>query len=255
VPVLEWLELLVQPVAVVGWGLVAIAWLARRGAPALRWGTIALALGYFALATPLGANGVTGALERAATTAADACGPAADRGAIVVLAGGMTGHPSSPDDIARLQVESIRRVFEAVSLARSAGEAPVIVAGGSGGPVREADLMASLASAQGLAPERVLLERESRTTAEAASHVASLLTQRRLEAVPVRLVTSALHMPRAAAAFRRRGLAVCPVPVDTRFVWPALHAALVPQATALEKSTAAWHELVGYAVYWATGRL
>ena len=69
------------------------------------------------------------------------------------------------------------------------------------------------------------------------------------------LVTSAMHMPRAAASFRRHGVDVCPVPVDRRRLRPAAHEALIPQVTALDKSTAAYHEIIGYVAYWATGRL
>lgn len=253
---LDWADLLCQPVALIGWLLLALVWLAWR-APvpvAIRRAATALAVLFFAAATPLGANLAARALEGGGPPAAGACAEPAPRCAIVVLAGGMSGTPASSDEVASLQLASVRRVIEGVRLAATAPEATLILAGGGGGTVREADLMARLATALGLPPARLLLERESRTTAEGARNVARLLAERGVPG-PVRLVTSAMHLPRAAASFRRQGIEVCPVPVDRRAVRPDASEALIPQITALEKSTAAWHEAVGYVVYWATGRL
>ena len=252
-----WLELLSHPVALVAWGLLALVWLSRRGGVprAARWLVAGLAVIYFALATPLGANLVVGALERPSRPVAQACLEPPPGGTIVVLAGGMSEHVPSKDDHASLHAPTLRRVMEGVKLARSARDARLVLAGGGGGAVREADVMASLATALGFPPARLVLERQSRTTAEGAVQVARLLAEGGAPPPAVHLVTSALHMPRAAASFRRQGLEVCPVPVDRRYVRPAVHELLIPQLTALEKSSDAYHEIVGYAVYWATGRL
>lgn len=251
-----WVELVSQPVALVAWGLLAFAWrAARTPAPGPgRRAALALAVFYFAVATPLGANLLVGALEGAASRAPAGCA-AQPPGVIVVLAGGVSGRPASSADVGSLQLATFRRVLEALRLARGWPDVPVVLSGGSGERVREADLMASLATALGLPASRLVLERESRTTAEGAVNVARLLSARGQAAAPVHLVTSALHMPRAAAAFRRQGLEVCPAAVDRRLVRPAPEEALLPQITALEKSTAAFHEALGYLVYWATGRL
>lgn len=254
---LAWLELLTEPVALIAWALLILAWLSWRApapAPARRIATGLVAF-TFAVATPLGANLLVGTLEGAVTPVARACLEPGPRSVIVVLAGGMSGRPARSDDVARLHVASLRRVIEGLRLARSRTDTFLVLAGGGGDAVREADLMGSLAAELGFPPARLLLERESRTTAEGAANVARLLAQRGGEAPAVHLVTSAMHMPRAAASFRRQGVEVCPVPVDQRRVSPALHELLIPQLTALDKSTTACHELVGYAVYWATGRL
>lgn len=254
---LAWLELVSHPVALVAWGLLALAGLSRRaGVPrSARRFVAGLAALYFALATPLGANLVVGALEHPSRPVARACLEPPPGGTVVVLAGGMSEDVPSKDDFASLHAASLRRVMEAVRLARSGRDARLVLAGGGGHAVREADVMASLATALGVDPASLLLERQSRTTAEGAANVARLLAERGGSPPTVHLVTSAMHMPRAAASFRRQGIDVCPVPVDRRFVRPAAHEALIPQITALEKSSAAWHEIVGYAVYWATGRL
>jgi uncharacterized SAM-binding protein YcdF (DUF218 family) len=254
---LAWLELLTEPVALIAWALLILAWISwRTPVPAVaRRVATALAAFYFAVATPLGANLVGGALEGAVMPVARACLEPGPGSVIVVLAGGMSGSPVRSDDVARLQVASLRRVIEGLRLARSTADTLLILAGGSGDAVREADLMASLATELGFPPARLLLERESKTTAEGAGNVARLLAQRSGKAPAVHLVTSAMHMPRAAASFRRQGVEVCPVPVDHRRVRPALHELLIPQLTALDKSTAAYHEIIGYVGYWATGRL
>jgi uncharacterized SAM-binding protein YcdF (DUF218 family) len=254
---LDGLEVISQPVALVAWALLVLVWGSWRapGAVVQRRVVTALAAFYFAIATPLGANVVVGALERVATPAARGCGEAPPAGVIVVLAGGMSGEPRSADDFGRLHLTSLRRVIEGVRLARAAPDALLVLSGGTGGAVREADLMASLATELGVPRARLLVERESKTTAEGAANVARLLAARPGEATPVHLVTSAMHMPRAAASFRRERVEICPVPVDRRFIRPTAGEALIPQMTALDKSTAAWHELIGYVVYRAAGRL
>jgi uncharacterized SAM-binding protein YcdF (DUF218 family) len=251
------LELLSAPVALVAWGLLALVALSRRGdaSAAARRVSLAVAVLYLAAAMPHVANRTVAALEDAPVPAARGCSdPAAPR-AIVVLAGGMSGTPATSDDIASLHLATVRRVVGAARLARASPEATLLLAGGGGELVREADVMASLATALGVPLPRLILERESRTTAEAAANVARLLARERPGAGPVVLVTSAMHMPRAAAAFRRQGVELCPVRVDRRRLRPGLLEGLIPQVTALEKSTAAWHEAIGYAAYWATGRL
>lgn len=249
-------DLLAQPVALIAWALLAVvvaSWRSRaRGS--VRWSATALTAFYFAVATPLGANLAVGALERGATAEALACSTPDPEWPVVVLAGGVSADAASADDVAALHAASFRRLVEGVRLARATAHGPLVLSGGSGAATREADLMASLARSLGVPPERLLLERESKTTAEAARNVARLLKTRGL-APAVYLVTSAMHVRRAAATFRRQGVSVCPVPVDRRWVRPEANEAWIPQITALDKSTLAYHELVGHVLYWVSGRL
>jgi uncharacterized SAM-binding protein YcdF (DUF218 family) len=68
------------------------------------------------------------------------------------------------------------------------------------------------------------------------------------------LVTSARHMPRAAASFIREGIQVIPAPTDLIAVQrPLTIGRFLPNAEALRESHKAVKEYVGYVVYWLRG--
>ena len=250
-----WHELLTEPAALIGAALLVLSWLLirqkQRGiAGAL---VVTLTLLYFAAATPLGANLAIGALEHQATGEPN-CEALPKGSVIVVLAGGMSGSPKTVEDYSRLQEHSLRRTFEGVKLAQRIEGSRLLLAGGSGGRVREADLMGALATALGFPADRLTLERESRTTFESAREIAGLMPPAKATG-SMYLVTSAFHMPRALAVFHRQGLAVCAHPVDHSWVDPGWHGMLIPQISALRKTTVVFHEWVGYLWYWLTDRL
>ncbi len=64
----------------------------------------------------------------------------------------------------------------------------------------------------GVAPARIKLESQSRTTSEDASYSAALLKPKPSERWL--LVTSAMHMPRAVGCFRAAGFQVEPYPIE-----------------------------------------
>lgn len=249
------MSVLVEPVALIGWAILLVTIFAWRwssqGARGLAWTLTGLLAAYFGFTTPLTANLMVGILERWPA------GPehSVDTGQRVyaVLAGGKTGAPTSAADIARLQEASFRRTVAAARLVLRDPGSLLVVAGGTGDSVTEADLMRHLALTLGVDEDRILLERVSKTTYESAIEVTRLLHGLRQKQVC--LVTSAIHMPRAAAVFRAQGIEVSAHAVDHRYVRPTLDEAFIPQVTALTKSTAALHEFVGYAWYYLTNRL
>lgn len=253
----QWLSLLAQPATVIGIGLAALAILAMHGSggAAVRWLSVILAVFYFALASPLGANLLVGVLEDRADRAEGCLEPPGPSGpgVFVVLAGGITGPAAGARDFERLKEGSLRRVLAAVRLAERFPASSVILSGGAGGPVREADLMAGLARAMGIADRRLRIDRDSDSTYESAVNLAPVL--RGGPGAGVYLITSAMHMPRALATFRARGIAACPIPVDRQLIRPALHEMLIPQLSALVKSSAALHEILGQLAYRLTGRI
>lgn len=124
--------------------------------------------------------------------------------AIVVLGAGV-------DRGGVLDPNSLRRAVQGMLLYRQ-GLAPVIVFMGPayGGPP-EAEMRAQLARRLGLPEEAVITEARGRTTREEARLARALLSAR--GGRRVLLVTGELHLPRAAAAFRRAGLEPLAAPV------------------------------------------
>ena len=107
------------------------------------------------------------------------------------------------------------RMTELVRAARLLPHATLAFTGGSGrivpGQLTEADVARMFFASQGLADRPIVYEGRSRTTWENARNLAALL-----HPAPGQLWlldTSAVHMPRAVAAFEAAGFAVIPDPV------------------------------------------
>jgi uncharacterized SAM-binding protein YcdF (DUF218 family) len=94
-----------------------------------------------------------------------------------------------------------------------------------------------------------VLETESRNTRENAINAARIVGERGWRTGLI--VTSAVHMPRAVATFRRAGLDFLPAVTDIRAVPPFYHSPLdlLPDAEALAASTLAIKEWLGLIVY------
>lgn len=74
-------------------------------------------------------------------------------------------------------------------------------------------------------------------------------------AQPWLLVTSAWHMPRALATFRKAGWNVTPYPVDYSTVPPIIPWTQYSLANGVIRWRVVWHEYVGLIAYWAAGRI
>jgi uncharacterized SAM-binding protein YcdF (DUF218 family) len=165
--------------------------------------------------------------------------------ALVVLGGGVASSTSAgqpyPDIGPRAD-----RVWHAARLFH-AGKAPLLVL--AGGPVHdefqsEADSMAVLLLDLGVPAQAMVKEERSHNTRTNARYVAELLAARNIRSAI--LVTSALHMPRARAAFERAGLAVVPAPTDFEAVERPMHwSDAVPDAWSLDGSFRAFKEVLG----------
>jgi uncharacterized SAM-binding protein YcdF (DUF218 family) len=102
--------------------------------------------------------------------------------------------------------------------------------------------MSRAAQELGVAASDIVLENVSKNTAEEAARVAPMIGQERFL-----LVTSAFHMPRAVALFRKQGLDPIPSPSDYRVKveggTPTF--GLYPQSGRLTQADIAMHEYVG----------
>lgn len=203
---------------------------------------------------PVTGRAALGLLERqyAPMTAAEA--PKSD--VAIVLGGAVSA--ATPPRVGPDLGEASDRVSYAAELYRAGRVKAVIVSGGnlpwSAAAVPEAEAIRSLLMAWGVPGQAIHTGGTSRTTAENAREVQALWPQ--LGAVSALLVTSASHMPRALATFRKAGLPVTPAPTDIRAVdEPFDLLDLLPDAGALKDTSDAVKEYVGYAVYWMRGDL
>jgi uncharacterized SAM-binding protein YcdF (DUF218 family) len=184
----------------------------------------------------------------------DASGGAPD--GIVVL-GGAIEPEITPFHRASELNEAAERITVIAELARKYQLARILYSGGNGSLVprggSEAQIAAVFFETFGVPARRLILEDQSRTTAENAAFSRRLVMPKPGERWL--LVTSAYHMPRAIGAFRRAGFAVEAYPVDYRIIGPTdLWIPFDSIATGLRRTDLAAHEWIGLMAYWLTGR-
>jgi len=98
-------------------------------------------------------------------------------------------------------------------------------------------------------PAAIQIESGSINTRENATRSYQALAPRGIRRIL--LVTSAMHMPRAAGAFRKAGFEVTAVPADFRSGWgeSTTLEKLQPSANNLVNCDAALHEWLGIVIY------
>ena len=247
--------LLIDPPALV-FILLLCAWLTRKRRPKLFVGLYGSAVVIlFLLACPTVSNRIVRTLEDQYPDRGLASEPQAQ--AIVVLGGAL----NLPSDVHHASgiTNSTDRLLAALRLYR-AGKAPYVVLSGGDSPFlvtarsqHEAEEMRSIVEEWGLPDAAILIEDASINTHENAVFTRRLLQPRGLERVI--LVTSAAHMPRAAATFRKVGFAVVPAPADFLTGWTPEIGVFnwLPSSGALANSSNAIHEWIGLLVYRLSG--
>ncbi|NYT76895.1 YdcF family protein [Alcaligenaceae bacterium] len=136
-----------------------------------------------------------------------------------------------------------------------AGRAPLIILSGAAldGNISEAQMMANTLEQQGVPESALELEERSYTTYENGLYTSELLRHRHIS--NVLLVTSALHMPRAVAVFRKQGVDVIAAPSPAQIVVPAdpQFSFWQPNLRVLSASRSIVKEYVALLVYWVRG--
>jgi uncharacterized SAM-binding protein YcdF (DUF218 family) len=244
------LPLAIYPLgATIGLGLVAVALaVAGRGRAAVRVALTGLALLWIA-STPKVSNWALGSLESRYPALPVADSPRAD---VAILLGGGVASPTPPRISAELN-DAGDRVLHAARLFKAGKVQRILVSGGnipwvsSGAP--EADLMRDYLIEFGVPIDAIEFAGQSRNTYQNAREIAAMWTGGQFRSAL--LVTSAAHMPRALAVFRKAGLPVEPSPTDVRAVPPAEATLLdwLPNAGALNLTTEAMREWIGLFVY------
>ena len=257
------LPLFVYPLGA-GLLLMGLGLLGRRR----RWGPSlsAAGIGLVWLASmPWLSRQLVRSLEDQAVRLTPATLPSAD--AVLVLGGGLLP-PLAPRRGVEV-ADAGDRLLTGVDLIRE-GKAPwLVVSGGrvsfnAGDPTPpEASYAASLAQKLGVPAEQIVRSEGPRNTAEEAIALRSIARERGWNSLL--LVTSATHLPRATATFRRlSGLEIVPVACDFQLAArnqsgqttaESLLLDLMPQAGALASTTTSLKELLGLFVYRLKGWL
>lgn len=223
------------------------ALLGRRRLPNL---ALAGAVGVLWLsAMPVFATWAIGTLERQFPARSIADTPKAD---VAIILGGAIGQPLAPRVTLDLG-DGADRVWHAARLYRSGTVKRVLVAGGNipwmPTVKPEAQLIRELLMEWGVPDTAISIAGGSRNTFENALEIKNLRRQTGFSSGL--LITSAFHMPRAMAVFRRAGVPVTAASVDVRAVHKRQTDVLdwLPDAGALLTTTSAIKEWIGYFVY------
>jgi uncharacterized SAM-binding protein YcdF (DUF218 family) len=205
--------------------------------------------------TPVFANWAVASLERQYPARTIAQTPEAD---VAIVLGGALGQALPP----RVEVDlsgAADRVLHAAHLFRAGKVKRILVSAGNLPWERalkpEAELIKELLVEWGVASEAIELATASRNTYENALEIERMWKARNFKSAL--LVTSATHMPRAMAVFRRAGLPVIASTTDVLavegdhtefFMW-------LPDASALSMTTQAAKEWMGFLAYKVRGYL
>jgi uncharacterized protein (TIGR03382 family) len=225
--------------------VAVLAWLLRRRHVAVGLAVAGIAWSML-WSIPFASNALRGALEQRYAIREASALPRAD--AIVVLGGGSNYSWLDRPDVDPDRLHSSR--LAAGARAWHAGKASkVILSGGAVGGTTEARRMAAAIQRLGVPDEALVLEERSRDTRDNARY--SMALAEALGGRKVLLVTSALHMPRAALQFCRAGADVIAMPVPEGKPASGLRAQYVPSRRALWRSGRAFKEFAALVAAWA----
>jgi uncharacterized SAM-binding protein YcdF (DUF218 family) len=162
----------------------------------------------------------------------------------IVLSGGIAERRSTGDAAIGDVPGPGDRLMQAVSLWRAGKVKRIIVSGAI-----EAGPAAEILEAYGVPRDLIIVDSKSRNTHENAINTAVIWREKGFRSGL--LVTSATHMPRALASFRKAGLDVPPWPANFHGRYPLFNSVFdfLPDDHALVKTTTAIKEWIGLTVY------
>jgi uncharacterized SAM-binding protein YcdF (DUF218 family) len=239
-------------ILLLGLGLVRLWW--QRPRPRRLWWVTGPYLLLTLIATPAVGLLALGTLERHHPPALDR---PADVEAIVVL-GSAVAHTDPVLGQSQLDQASLDRTWHGARLYRHGRPCLVVVSGGKPRPndpvPAVADVMAEELRRLGVRGKDIVIENESRDTYENAVESARALRERGVSRIL--LVTTASHLPRSVACFRKQGLEVESSGCTNRWAaWELSALDFVPSVRGLRAFHDAAHEWGGLVVYWVRGRI
>lgn len=175
---------------------------------------------------------------------------------VIVLGGAIDSDSTAARNSLEINAAG-ERITAMLELAHRYPQAKIVFTGGSSSLIErslsEAPVAGDLLQRFGVAPDRIFLEQDSRTTDENA-----VFTTRMVGPKPGErwlLVTSAWHMPRSIGAFRKAGFDVEAYPVDWRTRgWADAGETFEAASQGLARADIAMHEWVGLVSYRLAGR-
>ena len=165
---------------------------------------------------------------------------------VVVLGGGHDADPEIPIT-SHLTDPALKRLLEGIRIYRLNPGSKLLLSGGGGFRlIPEAKVAHDVARFIGVDEGDIILEPNSKDTKDQARLIRSIVGRDRFV-----LVTSALHLPRSMALFRKLGMEPIPGPaeVPSRQKRRLAPQSFFPQPEALDRSTQAIHEYLG--LIWA----
>ena len=115
--------------------------------------------------------------------------------------------------------------------------------------ISDANKTAQLLIDSGIPKDKIVMQEEAKTTFEEAEWM-----KKRVGKKPFILITSAYHMPRAIALFKKQGLNPIAAPTDFNKVNEYGVLSML-QGVHLQNSEHAWHEYMGMILYWIQGKI
>lgn len=136
------------------------------------------------------------------------------------------------------------RLVHAVRMYKQCGAKYLVCSGKGDSRLSGAELMAQMAESLGVPGHRIRLEAKSRNTHEHAVEFNKMFSDKDIR---IGLVTSAWHMKRSEAEFRKYFKNVQPLPAGFLYASPAGTAAVrfIPQSQYLLKNTLIFREYIG----------
>ena len=158
--------------------------------------------------------------------------------------------------------ESANRLTQALELYHQGRVKRVIVTGGSAAILTEktgeGEAVERFLGRLKFPQEGLLVEGASRNSYENAIMTAELLKKQGADQETFLLCTDGWHMRRAVACFEKAGLKVIPYSTSGErplFDEPTPNRLLVPDMRGFERWSKLAKEMVGYGVYWVTGKI
>jgi len=161
---------------------------------------------------------------------------------IVVLGGGHVPDPNTPIS-SQISGATLVRLTEAIRLYKKIPGSKLILSEGKVfNPVAGAETMAKVARAVGINQEDLILESESMDTDDEARLIKPIVGEDKFI-----LVTSAAHMPRSMALFKKKGMNPIPAPTDHCYknIKTTHPSDFFPNPGGLIKTETALHEYLG----------